>query len=266
MAEWLNEIMSGLPGWMPLVALPILGLIAGFINTMAGGGSFLTLPALMFFFHLDPQVANGTNRLSVLLQTGTGAAVFHKHGFTDIKLALRLIVPALIGSTVGGAIATVLPSEMFEFVFGVVMIVMAVVLVFKPKLLLATERHPMKNPAAEFAIFMGIGLYGGFLQAGVGLLLLTGLALFHAKDLLKSNAVKITIAFLQTIPPIAIFAYAGQIDYVYGLLLAVGTVSGALLGARFAIRKGTKAIFYFVVGVAILTGGKLVYSSISQFL
>ena len=245
------------------VALPLIGVVAGFVNTMAGGGSFLTLPALIFFFDLSPKVANATNRLSVLLQTGTGAAMFQKHGFTDVRLALKLVVPALCGSTLGGYIAEVLPTDWFSIVFGGAMLAMAVVLIFKPRLLLATDRHPMQNPWGEFVTFFLIGIYGGFLQAGVGLLLLAGLTIFHPKDLAKSNAVKVTIAFLQTFPPIIIFAWHGQIVWGYGLLLAAGTMTGAVLGAKFAIKKGAKAVFGFVVVVAILTGLKLIWSGLS---
>ena len=256
-------MFGGLPIWVYWVALPMIGVVAGFVNTMAGGGSFLTLPALIFFFGLSPEHANATNRLSVLLQTGTGSAMFHRHGFTDMKLALKLILPAMCGSTVGGWVTQVLPTEWFSVVFGGAMMCMAVVLIFKPKLLLATDRHPMENAWGEFATFFLIGIYGGFLQAGVGLLLLGGLTIFHPKDLAKSNAVKITIAFLQTMPPIAIFAWNGQIEYRYGLLLALGTVTGAVLGSKYAIRKGAKAVFMFVVVVAILTGMKLVWSGVS---
>lgn len=266
MFVWLNQLINELPTWTPYVALPIIGVIAGFVNTLAGGGSFVTLPALMFFFNLEPMIANATNRLSVLLQTGTGAATFHKHGFTDTKVTQRLIIPAALGSTLGVCLSEIMPKDGFSLIFGASMIAMAIVLVFKPKLLLATDRHPMKNKWAEFTLFFFIGIYGGFVQAGVGLLLLTGLALFHAKDLARSNAVKVTIAFLQTIPPICIFAWHGQIIWAYGLLLAAGTVIGAVIGAKFTIKRGAKPIFYFVIVVAVLTGIKLISTGLSAMM
>ncbi|WP_200761504.1 sulfite exporter TauE/SafE family protein [Poriferisphaera corsica] len=259
----MNQFFDGMPIWTAYIALPLIGVIAGFVNTMAGGGSFLTLPALMFFFDLSPKAANATNRLSVLLQTGTSTAMFHKHGFTDIRLAFKLLLPALCGSTLGGYITEILPADWFSLVFGGAMLTMAIVLFFKPRLLLATDRHPMQNPAGEFFTFFLIGIYGGFLQAGVGLLLLVGLTMFHPKDLAKSNAVKVTIAFLQTFPPIAIFAWHGQIVWGYGLLLALGTMTGAVIGAKFAIKKGAKSVFTFVVIVAILTSIKLIWSGLS---
>ncbi|QQE10587.1 sulfite exporter TauE/SafE family protein [Planctomycetota bacterium] len=264
MSALFTNIFSGLPGWLPYVLLPLIGIFAGFVNTMAGGGSFLTLPALIFFFNLDPKIANATNRLSVLLQTGTGAAMFHQHGFTDTKLAFKLAIPALCGSYLGSYLTQILSSDWFSLIFGTAMVCMAIVLIFKPKLLLATDRHPMHNPIGEFFTFFLIGIYGGFIQAGVGLLLLGGLTLFHPKDLAKSNAAKVTIAFLQTIPPILVFAWNDQIVWAYGLLLAVGTVTGAVIGAKYAIKKGSKAVFFFVIVVAILTGIKLVWSSVSM--
>ena len=266
MMLWLNDYLNDLPLWVGYIALPLIGIAAGFVNTLAGGGSFVTLPALMFLFGLDPQAANATNRLSVLLQTGTGTFMFKKHGFTDIKLAFRLFIPAICGSTIGAAITEILPKDVFSLVFGAAMLGMAIMLMFKPKLLLATNRHPLSNKWSELLIFFLIGIYGGFVQAGVGLLLLVALSLFHPNDLSKSNAVKVTIAFLLTFSPIIIFTLAGQIVWAYGFLLALGTVPGAIIGAKFAIKKGATPIFYFIIVIAVLTSMKLIGTGISTMI
>ena len=116
--------------------LAFAGFVAGIVNTIAGGGSFLTLPALMLF-GLDPKLANGTNRVAVLLSSAAAVATFEKHGLLDRKLSIRLTVPTLAGVPVGALLAIYLPATLFEALFGVVFLGMAVLMATNPKKLIA---------------------------------------------------------------------------------------------------------------------------------
>jgi uncharacterized membrane protein YfcA len=246
-------------GWY-LLLIPA-GFAAGVVNTIAGGGSFLTLPALIFLCGLDPKIANGTNRVAILLSSASASATFHQSGHIDARLVFRLSLPTLLGVPAGALLAIYLPADAFEPAFGAIFLAMAALLVAKPRLLLRTERTPPKAPAAEFALFFAIGVYIGFIQAGMGILLLLAMGLFHARDLVGANAVKNVIGLLVTVAALAIFAVYGQIEWIAGLTMAIGNLFGGFAGAKLAIKKGSRLVFATLIVVMIATGVKLLQPS-----
>ena len=248
-----------MPDWIWYLLLIPAGFIAGIVNTMAGGGSFLTLPALMFLCGLDPKIANGTNRVAILLSTTTASATFYRHGHLDMRLAWRLILPTMLGVPVGALLAIYLPVAMFKPAFGGIFLAMAALLLAKPAILLDANRTPHRSVLAEFALFFGIGIYVGFIQAGMGILLLLGMGLFHARELIGANAVKNVIGFCATAVATATFAFYGQIYWIPGLTMAVGNLLGGYVGAKLAIKRGRRLIFWLLIIVMIGTGLKLVW-------
>ena len=245
--------------WVWYLLLIPAGFLAGVVNTIAGGGSFLTLPALMFVCGLDPKIANGTNRVAILLSSGSASTTFYRNGSIDLKLVMRLCVPLLLGAPVGVLSAIYLPVEAFKPVFGALFLAMAGLLAFKPKLLTGAEREPISSPIAEFILFLGIGIYIGFIQAGMGILLLLAMGIFHARDLVNANAAKNVIGFIVTIFALSVFVLFGQVDWIPGLILAVGNLMGGYVGARIAISKGQKLVFTFLMVVMVATGLKLLW-------
>jgi uncharacterized membrane protein YfcA len=250
-----------MPDWVWYLLLVPAGFLAGVINTIAGGGSFLTLPALIFVCGLDPKIANGTNRVAILMSTASASATFHKYGHLDRKLAIRLALPTLLGVPAGALLAIYLPANAFKPAFGLIFLAMAMLLVFKPKLLLETDREPMRSVIGEVCLFFGIGVYVGFIQAGMGILLLLGMSLFHARELVGANAVKNLIGFLATVTALATFVVYGQVEWIPGLTMAVGNVLGGYVGAKLAIKKGRRLIFAFLIVVMVATGVKLLWPS-----
>lgn len=251
--------MVTMSDWIWYLLLVPAGFIAGVVNTIAGGGSFLTLPSLMFLCGLDPKIANGTNRVAILLSTASASATFHRHGKLDHRLAVRLMIPTLLGVPIGSLLAIYLPANAFKPAFGVIFLAMAALLVIKPKILLDATREPHRSKPAEFALFFGIGLYVGFIQAGMGILLLIGLGLFHARELVGANAVKNLIGLAATAVATITFVAYGQIEWVPGLTMAVGNLLGGYVGAKLAIKKGRNLIFAFLILVMVATGLKLLW-------
>ncbi len=249
-----------MPDWLCYLLLIPAGFLAGIVNTIAGGGSFLTLPTLIFLCGLDPQVANGTNRVAILFSTVTASATFHKHGHIDRRLVARIALPTLLGVPVGALLAVRLPTETFQPVFGVIFLAMAVLLIFKPALLTDSRPNPPKSFLAEFTLFFGIGIYVGFIQAGMGILLLLGISLFHSRKLVGANAVKNVIGFLLTFVALTVFIFYGKVDWLPGLIMALGNTLGGHVGAKLAIKKGSRLIFAFLIVVMIATGLKLLLS------
>lgn len=216
---------------MEVLALFALGGIAGFINVLSAGGSMLTLPLLMFL-GLPPQVANGTNRVAITLQSLTAVGSFHRMGHGNLMVSLHLAVPAVMGALLGAWVATWVADAVFEFVLVVAM-VGASVFMLLPQPTLDTQ--PLTTDRLEPVIYLSmflIGCYGGFIQVGVGALFLVVLYRMLRIDLRQVNVFKVSVILLYTLPALFIFAFNGQVRWGLGLTLAAGNIVGAFVAVR----------------------------------
>ena len=225
--------------WFVYVGVVLAGFLAGFINTLAGSGSLVSLPMLIFA-GLPATMANGTNRVAILLQNIVAVRGYRSHGMLDWRQALWLSVPAALGAIVGARIAVDLPEETMRRAIGTIMVLMLFVLLVNPKRwILGKPGQVRSRPGIkELGLFFLIGIYGGFIQAGVGIFLLAGLVLGAGFDLVRANAIKVFIVLFFTVPALAVFVINNQVSWGWGLLLAVGNMSGAWAGTRFAARPG----------------------------
>ncbi len=244
--------------WIWYLLLMVAGFLAGIINTIAGGGSFLTLPALMLF-GLDPKLANGTNRVAILFSSAAAVATFRRHGHLNQPLAFRLAIPTLLGVPVGALMAIYLPSDTFKSLFGVMFLAMAVLLCMNPKRLTQIDAQPENISWKILPLFFAIGIYVGFIQAGLGILLMLAMSLLHTGDLVSSSAIKNWIAFIVTLTATLVFVSYGLVQWLPGLVMAVGNVCGGVVGAKLAIKKGNRFVFVFLVVVMVATGVKLTF-------
>lgn len=243
---------------MPLYGYPLLivaGFVAGFVNTLAGSGSLVTLPALIFL-GFPAGLANGTNRVAILLQNIVAVSSFHGHRVLEPGRGLVLAIPAILGSVIGARIAVGLDEEVLRRTMGALMLMMAVVILMRPKRWIegsqATER---KFPGWLTAIlFFLVGVYGGFIQAGVGIFLLVCLVLASGFDLMRANAVKVLIVLCFTIFTLAVFVYHGQVDWDIGLVLGIGNMAGAFVATKMAVKRGTRFLRWFLVTVVLASG------------
>ncbi len=216
---------------LDVVALLLLGGVAGFINVLSAGGSMLTLPLLMFL-GLPPQVANGTNRVAITLQSITAVGGFFRGGHVNLGVSFRLAVPAILGSLLGAWVATWVSRETFEFVLVAAMIGASVFMILPQPTLDTRPLTPERlGPVIYFAMFL-IGLYGGFIQVGVGALFIVVLYRMLKIDLRQVNVLKVFIVLLYTLPALAIFAISDQVRWVMGLTLALGNICGAMAAVR----------------------------------
>lgn len=245
-------------GWYFL--LVSAGFAAGIVNSIAGGGSFLTLPALMLV-GLDPKLANGTNRLAVLFSSASAVATFKKHGHLDKRLAVRVGVPTLIGVPLGSLLAVHLSADAFRGVFGVLFLVMAAVILWDPKRLTGQNIGKEMSIWKLSPVFVAIGIYVGFLQAGMGILLLVAMSWINSGDLISSNAVKNGVGFVVTLAAAIVFVSYGLVAWLPAIVMAVGNVIGGVVGARLAIKKGNRLVFGFLVVVMVATGIKMLVVS-----
>ncbi len=213
------------------LALVGIGVVAGFINVLSAGGSMLTLPLLMFL-GLPPQVANGTNRVSIVLQSLSAVTGFLRAGASHIGLSLRLAVPAVVGSLLGAWLALRVSDALFEAVLIAVMAGSALLMLLpQPRLDTRPLTVERLTPAVYLAMF-AIGLYGGFIQVGVGILFIVVLYRLLRIDLAQVNVFKVLIILVYTLPALGLFIAFGQVRWGFGLLLALGSMLGATLAVR----------------------------------
>ena len=233
-----------------------MGVVAGTVNTIAGGGSLITLPALILL-GLPAGVANGTNRVGVVLQSGTAALQFQREGRLDLSRALALLLPTCLGSILGAWLSLCMEEVDFRRVIAVVMLLMVGVMLVKPRRWL--EGRGDNPPAGRWSglVFFGISIYGGFLQAGTGVFLLAALVLLEGLDLVRANGVKVFILTGFTLPAIAVFALSGSIAWRPALALAAGSTLGGWLGARLTMSWGPAFVRWVLVVVVLAAAGKL---------
>ncbi len=243
---------------MPAYGYPLLiaaGFIAGFVNTLAGSGSLVTLPALIFL-GLPATVANGTNRVAILMQNVVAVGSFRRLGVFRVREGLWLAVPAMAGAVVGAWIAVGLDETAMRRVIGAVMLLMALNVVLRPKRWLR-EAAGGEAPRAGLGTWVGLffaGAYGGFIQAGVGFFLLACLVLGARLDLLKANAVKVLIALSFNLLALPVFFAHAQVDWRLGLILGTGNMAGAFVATRLAVRRGIGFLRWFLFAVAVAAG------------
>ncbi len=242
---------------MPTYAYPLLlaaGFIAGFVNTLAGSGSLVTLPALIFL-GLPPTVANGTNRLAILMQNVVAVSRFRDFGVLEIRKSGWLAIPAVIGAVLGARLAVDLDEELMRRVIGALFLLLLPVIAFRPQRWLVGRHVERADPG--WAVWVGlffVGVYGGFIQAGVGVFLLVCLVLGAGYDLVRANAIKVLIVLCFTVFALIVFIRHDQVSWLPGLILGVGNMAGAWWATRLATERGAEFVRWFLCAVVALSG------------
>ena len=224
------------------IALLLVGIVVGFVNVMAGGGSLLTIP-IMLFMGVPGPVANGTNRIAIIAQMATAVIAFFKKGYSDFKLSLTLALAALPSAVVGAYAGTQLEGVWFNRLVAVIMLVVMLVMAVKKENKTAIQAPPEKPRLllAHLLMFL-IGFYGGFIQIGIGLLFMPVLNKTLGLDLIRVNMHKTFIISVYTTAALIVFAWQVEIFWILGLSLAIGTSIGAWLSAHVQVSKGERVI------------------------
>lgn len=243
-------------GVFDVVLILVIGFFAGIINVMAGGGSLLTMP-LLIFLGLDSTVANGTNRVAILFQNISSIHGFKTKGVTVGKYGVLLGISALGGALVGALVAIEIDSNLFNKILAIVMILVVIMTVINPALkthkdangnaVKLAEKTSNKHLVAGIIAMFFVGIYGGFIQAGSGLFIMAALTYINHFSLLKANAAKAVITLIYTISALFVFIFDDKINWTYGLTLAIGMSLGAWLASRWSSGSGEKYIKYFML-------------------
>lgn len=224
--------------WQVLL-LAAVGVAAGWLNVMAGGGSLLTVP-VMIFLGVPAPVANGTNRIGILVQNIAAVSAFRRRGFADFRLSLSLAAAASVGAAGGAVVGVRLDGVWFNRVLAAVMVAVMLIMAF--------GKRPTPDPRSAapspkrllwgHVAMVGAGFWGGFIQIGVGFILMPILHRILGFDLVRVNMHKVFIVLVYTLVALAVFASQVEIRWLAGAGLAAGTAVGGWLGAHTTVRHG----------------------------
>lgn len=225
------------------------GVVAGFINIMAGGGSIIPI-GIMILLGVEPVIANGTNRIGVLTGTISGALTYKAEKFTDLKTSLLLSICAIPGAVIGSIYSVNISNELFQKVLSIVMIFIMITMLL-PKNKKEISINQLKKNWLIYPVMLLIGFYGGFIQIGVGFILMAAFRHLMAYDLLRVNMHKTFVVLIYTIPVLIIFGVSGKVNWVYALAIALGNAIGSFFSVKIALKKGEKVVKIVLV-IAIL--------------
>ena len=233
---------------LELGLLLVTGIATGFLNVMAGGGSMLSVP-IMIFLGVPSTVANATNRIAILPQNIAAVLAFARKGFRNFKLSLSLGLCTLPGALVGSYIATQISNDDFNVLLAIIMIVILIVMSLPDSHPKAKSDEPAQSYTVSksrliwgHALMVLIGFWGGFIHIGVGFLLMPVLHKVMQMDLVTTNSHKVFIVLVYTIVALLVFSSQLTLNWAYGAALAVGTVTGGTLAANFQVKQGVATI------------------------
>lgn len=250
---------------LPYALLFVAGVLAGYVNTVAGAGSLLTLPALVFS-GLDAGAANATNRLAVLAQNIAAIEGYRREGIAIPRAALWLSIPASLTAILGAYLATLSSERTTRLCIAIAMVVFLALSLVKRKKRDEETTLPLTVTWKTCLGFAALGLYAGFLQAGIGVLILLYLTLAHAVKLLDANVAKIVVVLMLTIASTFVFvAFGGErtsVDLVRGVVLGAGTVLGGYAGAKASVKRGEKFVRVVMIVSIVASALKLAWDAL----
>ena len=223
--------------------LIIVGFFAGIINTLAGGGSLFTLPVLIFL-GLPPSVANGTNRIVIVIQSLGGTLGYQSKKINTFPFPIYLGVIASIGSLIGAQIALQLDGAIFNRILAVIMLIVGLLILIRQNSLSSNLPERLTGKYLIYAVlgFFIIGIYGGFINAGIGIVIMIFLNRLNRLSLVKTNATKVLVVMIYSTVALIFFAFNDAVNWKLGLLMALGTLFGAWWASRWSVRKGDRVI------------------------
>ncbi len=244
--------------WLDALLIIFTGFVAGFLNTIAGGGSLITLPVLIFM-GLPPAVANGTNRIAIFSQNIFGVLGFKSKGVSAFPYSLWLGISALAGAVIGAKIAIDISGELFNRILAIVLVLAVLFPLFyrNPDPESYSERLTLKYRVTGITVFFFIGIYGGFIQAGVGFLIISALTLINRFSLVKTNSAKVFVVLIYTVSALGVFILEDKINWWYGIVLALGNSSGSWIASRYSVSKGDKWVRGFIIITVLALAIKL---------
>ena len=229
----------------------LIGVVSGFMNTVASSGTAVTLP-MMIFWGIDPLVANATNRLPVFVGFFTSVVNFSKSGKIPWKNSLLLAIPVGIGTAIGAIFVGSLPKEYTEIFVSIALLISLILILLNPRKFLVTKNIGIQPLDWRIILLMfGIGIWAGIIVLDSAIFVLFALVLFMRYDLIKANAIKSVLILTVGLVSIVIFLYSGKVDWTVGILLSLGSIFGSYAGSKFAMQESSRKWVFMIIKIII---------------
>lgn len=245
--EWLQDL-----NWIEIGLLLISGVAVGIINTLGGGGSVITM-ALFMAMGIPVAVANGTNRIAVVMQNLSATIAFMRKKMIDIRNSLLLGVPTILGTIAGSLFAIDVSERTFKVCLSLVLAIILVYLILDRGNTPNQEGHSLRIRWWHYLLFFLVGFYGGYIYIGLGFLILAVTIWTMRLDIVTANALKGCVIFISTPFALAVFMFKGQVDYDAGLIHGVGNILGAIMASHWAATWGVKFVKWFTLFIIIIS-------------
>jgi uncharacterized protein len=239
-----------------LALLALVGLVAGFVDSIAGGGGLLALPSLLLA-GLDPVSALATNKLQGTFGTASATHTFWKRGLLHPKQHVPEIISVLMGSALGVFAVRYVSTDMLKQLMPVLLVAVAVYFAFSPNLGKITKPAVLPLGFFSFAIAPAIGFYDGIFGPGTGSFFMLALVAFFGVGLIEATGRTKLLNFTSNIAALAMFALGGKIIWSIGLTMGAAQLLGAQMGARVAIANGAAVIRPLLVVMCIAMAVRL---------
>lgn len=255
-----------------ILVLIMVAFVAGFIDAIAGGGGLITLPALLLS-GLTPVQALATNKLQSSVGTFSATIAFFRKGLIDWKRSKWVFFAALVGGMAGALLATRLPAQYLQIIAPLLLIGVAVYFVFTPNLDGKEKRIKISRTLFLLTFVPLIGFYDGVFGPGAGSFFMVAFVLMLGSTLIDAIAETKLANFASNIGSFLVFALTGEMQFLVGVLMAIGAFVGAQLGAVFAVKHGGKVIRPLLIVMSMAMAIKLlieptnpIYQWVLQFL
>ncbi len=246
--------------WM-LPLLFVVGGVAGWMDSIAGGGGLITVPVLLNL-GLSPAEALGTNKLQAVF--GSGSAAWHYHRAGLIGRAVAGVVFTAIGAMLGALVVQRIRSEFLETIIPFLLMAIAVYFLVKPQLGEADARPRWWAGIFHFVFGVGLGFYDGFFGPGTGSFWAMAYVWLLGFNLTKATAHTKLMNFTSNAASLAMFLLGGKAHWVAGLVMGGGQFLGARFGARMVVARGAKLIRPIFVAVAFALSARLLVAAIRR--
>jgi uncharacterized membrane protein YfcA len=229
------------------IELLAAGLIGGFLNAVASSGTAVTLP-LLIFIGLSPSVANGTNRIPVVVGFIASTFTFHKAGLINWKNVMLLSIPICIGTIMGVYMVSLISDNNIDrfLIFALLLSLLLVVTKFKN---IATPKLSINKPVnwKTYLLFFFIGIWAGMIVLDTASFILFTLTLHLGYDLIKANAIKSALCLIISFVSLIVFEYEGMLDWKVGLIISIGSLLGGFIGSKFAISENSRVWLFRIL-------------------
>jgi len=260
MSDWPILYQYGLLG--------IVGVVVAFINSLSGGGSMLSLPLLMFL-GLSPVEANGTNRLGIWAGSFGSVLGFRKQQVVTQAMVWNVGWPGLLGSLAGSYLGVFTPAPVFKLILAIVIVFIVWETVRGSRRseneILSDVKPYLLNGIIPFFVYIGIGFYGGFIQAGSGLIMIYAFSRLSNLNLIHINELKVANTFIFITVSLSVYLFFGKVKLGFAIALAMGNLLGGYLGSGFQIQKGEGFVRGFLLVTGLVFAGKLAFDAIFAF-